>query len=123
MEKKITIDARENLLSELKYLRATVKEAGEAYILRTEGEIETIVGYLAAMPPKDNHHIATTWLQEARGTTFKPGKGRLKDLKKVDRLLEDLLNMVIERQSPKTVDNRRIIKSEKIHAGLLADAP
>jgi hypothetical protein len=34
-----------------------------------------------------------------RSASFKPAKGRLKDLKKIDNLIEDLSNTIIESQS------------------------
>jgi hypothetical protein len=100
MEKKISkVESVEHLLSELKYLRTILKEAGEAFILRTEGKIETLSGYLAGMSPKESRQIGRTWLREVHGTSFKPAKGRFKDLKKIDDLLEDLSDTIIESQS------------------------
>ncbi len=99
MEKISDSENQEKLLAELKYLRVTLKEIGEAFILRSEGEIETIAGYLTGMTPKNTRQIAKVWLKEARSTNFKPTKGRFKDLKKIDHLLEDLLHLIIEYQA------------------------
>jgi hypothetical protein len=101
MEKKKKPDGKavETLLSELRYLRSTVKESGEAFILRTEGRIETVSGYLSGMTAMESRHCCTAWLKALRSTTFKPAKGRIKDLKKIDALLEDLSRCIIETQS------------------------
>ncbi|MBT0666212.1 hypothetical protein KI809_18015 [Geobacter pelophilus] len=106
MEKK-SEEAQEKLLSELKYLRATLKDVGEAFILRAESEIETLAGYIAGMSRKDNLQVADSWLKEARATSFKPAKGRFKDLKKINHLLEDLLNIIIEKQTTSVPRSRK----------------
>jgi hypothetical protein len=99
MEKVSNVDAKEHLLSELKRLRASVKDITESFLLRSESEIETLAGYIAVMSAKESRQINRTWLKELRSSSFKPAKGRLKDLKKIDYLLDDLLNMIIEIQS------------------------
>jgi hypothetical protein len=110
MEKVSDCEAQGKLLDELKYLRVTLKEIGEAFILRSEGEIETIAGYLTGMSPKNTRQIAKVWLKEARGTNFKPTKGRFKDLKKIDHLLEDLLHLIIEYQ---TIPDKQPVKRKQ----------
>jgi hypothetical protein len=123
MEKVSNADAKEHLLSELKFLRSTVRDIAEAYILRSESEIETLAGYIADMAAKESRQISRSWLKELHSTSFKPAKGRLKDLKKIDCLLDDLLNMIIEIQS-KPVASPRIRKhSPKTKLTNGVDAP
>ena len=70
------------LTTELKSLRASVRETAEGFILCKEGEIETLLDYLLKMPPGRLKDIARPWLRETRNLKLKPDKGRIKDLKK-----------------------------------------
>jgi hypothetical protein len=88
------------LVNELKALRASVRETAEGFILRKEGEIETLLDYLLKMPPTKLKAIARPWLREAQALKLKPAKGRIKDLKKIDHLLQDLLDGLIEADDP-----------------------
>lgn len=87
------------IVLELSYIRTILKDISEALVLRVEGEISTVLSYLAAMNPKDRKKIVSIWQKELRGSTFKPAKGRLKDLKKIDRLMESLLDLIIDYDS------------------------
>ena len=96
---------REELVRELKHLRATVREVGENFILRREGEIETIVGLLATIPAAPLKKEAPDWLHEIRELKLKPAKGRLKDLKELDALIEELADQVMTAQDGKKAHN------------------
>ena len=86
---------REELVRELKHLRGAEREAGENFILRREGEIETIIGHLATIPATPLKAGAPEWLHESRELKLKPAKGRLKDLKELDALIGNLADHVI----------------------------
>jgi hypothetical protein len=90
-----------DLVNELKSLRAEVREVAEGYVLSKEGEIETLLDYLLKMPPGRLKAVARPWRQQTRALKLKPAKGRLKDLKKIDALLHDLLNHVVEADDEK----------------------
>lgn len=92
---------REELVRELKHLRAAVREVGENFILRREGEIETIIGLLATITAAPLKKEAPGWLHEIRELKLKPAKGRLKDLKGLDVLIEELADQVITAQDGK----------------------
>lgn len=92
---------REELVQELKHLRTLVRDAGEQFILRREGEIETIISHLAAVPPRVLKASAPEWLQQIHGLRLKPAKGRLKDLKGIDRLIGELTDQVLSGQDGK----------------------
>jgi len=94
-------ELRQTLLDELRTLRQTVREAGEGFILRKEGEIEALLSYLLEMCPSQVEKFGKSWLRESRDLSIKPTKGRIKDLRRLDTLLEDLLNHVIEVDTPK----------------------
>ena len=93
-------ELRQALVEELRTLRQTMREAGEAFILRKEGEIEALLGYLLEMHPAQVEKFGRSWLRESRDLSIKPTKGRIKDLRRLDALLEDLLNRVIEVDTP-----------------------
>lgn len=84
------------LQAELKRLRGLVQEVGENFIIRKQGEIETLLAYLAELPPAKVREITLDWQRQVRGLSVKPAKGRLKDLKRLDALLEGLLDCIIE---------------------------
>jgi hypothetical protein len=92
---------REELAQELKHLRGLVREVGENFILRREGEIETIIANLAAISPRKLRAAAPGLLHDIRTLRLKPAKGRLKDLKGIDELIEDLTNRIITAQDDK----------------------
>jgi hypothetical protein len=94
-------EVREELVRELKHLRGAVREAGENFILRREGEIETIIGLLATIPATPLKTEAPDWLHEIRELKLKPAKGRLKDLKELDVLIEELADRVMIAQDGK----------------------
>ncbi len=89
---------RDELVRELKHLREVVRDVGECFILRREGEIETILSHLDALPAGTLRGEAPAWLHEIHGLKTKPAKGRLKDLKEIDRLIEDLAEQVVGAQ-------------------------
>jgi hypothetical protein len=88
----------EELTQELKHLRGLVRETGEQFILRREGEIETIISNLAAVPAGKVRSEAPGLLHEIRSLRLKPAKGRLKDLKGLEEVIEELADRVISAQ-------------------------
>jgi hypothetical protein len=93
-------ELRQTLFEELRSLRKTVREVGEGFILRKEGEIEALLNYLLEMSPAQVEKFGRSWLRESRDLSLKPTKGRIKDLRRIDALLEDLLSHVIEVDAP-----------------------
>ena len=89
---------REELVQELKHLRGVVREIGEQFILRREGEIETIISNLAAVPAGKLRAVAPGLLHELRSLRLKPAKGRMKDLKGLEGLIEELADRVLNAQ-------------------------
>lgn len=123
-------ELRQTLFGELRSLRQTVREAGEGFILRKEGEIEALLSYLVGMNPTQVEKFGRTWLRESRDLSIKPTKGRIKDLRRIDDLLGDLLNRVIEvealveksRTKPKKPQGRKKAK-EPVPAALTETPP
>ena len=105
--------------SELKLLRALVRETAEGFILRKEGEIETLLAYQRSLSPAKLRAVATPWLRELRNLKLKPAKGKLNDLKKIDALLVELLNQVIEADAAASGEKS---SSGKIEGKLTADS-
>lgn len=93
-KKTVHDETAEKLINELKYLRSVVRDVGEGFIIRKEGEIEVLLNCLDALPPRTVHQVSKSWLKELRTLPIKPAKGRLKDLKRIESLLEDLRETV-----------------------------
>ena len=85
----------EELDQELRHLRSLIREVGEHFILRHEGAIETIISNLESVPQGRLKAGMPEWLQKIRGLRLKPAKGRLKDLKGIVSLIEELTEQVI----------------------------
>jgi len=86
------------LVTEFKHLRVLVREIGENFILRQEGEIATAISHLETLPPGKLRAVAPALIEDLRKLKVKPAKGRFKDLKELNRLIEELANrlMVVE---------------------------
>ena len=91
-------EVREELEREFKHLRVLVREIGENFILRQEGEIETAISNLEGLQPGKLRSMAPTLIQELRKLKVQPAKGRFKDLKELNRLIDELTNQVIGAQ-------------------------
>lgn len=85
----------EELAREFKHLRILVRETGENFILRQEGAIETAISNLETLPTGKLRTVAPALVQELRKLRVKPAKGRFKDLKELNRLIDDLTGRVI----------------------------
>ncbi len=96
--RKSTRKTKEELGQELRHLRTLLREAGENFILRREGEIEAIISHLDAVPPTVLRSEAPSWLHGIRGLKLKPAKGRMKDLRAIDDLIEELADDIISAQ-------------------------
>ena len=88
----------EDLGRELRHLRALVREVGESFILRREGEIEALIASLATVPRAVLRREETKWLEEVHRLKLKPVKGRLKDLKGIVELVDALTERVMSAQ-------------------------
>jgi hypothetical protein len=84
------------LSSELKALRVSVRESAESFMLCKEGEIENLLDSMLKLSPRKLKSAALLWTRELRELKLKPQKGRIKDLKKLDAILECFANHLIE---------------------------
>ena len=87
-----------DLTRELKHLRLVTREVGENFILRREGEVEALIASLSSVPTGKLRTVANELLRDLHNLKLKPEKGRLKDLKELDRLIEELTNRVMTAQ-------------------------
>jgi hypothetical protein len=94
----VSNETREELEREFKHLRVLVREIGENFILRQEGEIETAISNLEGLPPGKLRAMAPPLIEELRKLKVKPAKGRFKDLKELNRLIDELASRVITAQ-------------------------
>ncbi|AJY71786.1 hypothetical protein RW64_20690 [Geobacter sulfurreducens] len=86
------------LVCELKLLRTLVREVGENFILRREGEIESILAHVENLPRRSIRREVPELLRDLHRLRLKPRKGRLRDLKEIDRLVDDLMESLVEIQ-------------------------
>lgn len=107
-------ELRQTLFDELRSFRQTVREAGESFILRKEGEIEALLNYLLEMRPAQVEKFGRSWLRESRELSIKPTKGRIKDLRRINAFLEDLLSHASEVDTPakksRTTQPKRLLQ-------------
>jgi hypothetical protein len=91
----------EELVAELRCLRAMVREVGESFILRKEGELETLVTLLETVPTTVLKRESAAWRHGIRDLNLKPAKGRLKDLKEIAAMVAELSDRVVSAQEGK----------------------
>lgn len=89
-------DSRHEILTALKTLRLDLREVAEGFLLRKEAEVETLCEYLLKLPAARIKEFTSPWLRKTRGVRLKPAKGRIKDLKKIDSLLAELHDSVVD---------------------------
>jgi hypothetical protein len=82
-------------------------EVCDNFTLRREGNIETIISCLATVPRKKLRETLPEWLREIRSLKLKPQKGRLKDLKEIDRVITGLQEKVMDTQEKKGRKTRK----------------
>jgi len=76
-------------------------DTAQNFVLRREGNIEAILACLGTLPRKKIRENSPAWLREIRELKLKPHKGRLKDLKVIDRLIKDLKTTLLDAQEKK----------------------
>jgi len=104
--------AREELGRELKHLRALVREVGEQFILRREGDIEAIIANLSAVPSRKLRVVAPDLLHDIRGLKVKPAKGRLKDVKGIDKLIDLICDRISTAQEERKRPGKKSGKND-----------
>jgi hypothetical protein len=100
-------DLQNEYIRELKLLRSMAHEVCDNFTLRREGNIETIISCLATVPRKKLREMLPEWLREIRSLKLKPQKGRLKDLKEIDRVITGLQEKVMDTQEKKGRKTRK----------------
>ena len=98
---------QDDFVRALKLLRTLAHEVCDNFTLRREGNIETIISCLATLPRKKLRERLPEWLREIRSLKLKPQKGRLKDLKEIDRIIAGLQEKVIDTQEKKGQKTRK----------------
>ncbi|HWI40168.1 MAG TPA: hypothetical protein VNX25_01610 [Verrucomicrobiae bacterium] len=116
-KKQKGVDApREDLVRELRHLRGVVRDVCDNMVLREEGEIESLISNILALPPGKLKSKGGTWLRELQSMKVKPEKGRLKDLREIQHRVEGILTEVTStltvksgrRKSAAAVEEQRV---------------
>ncbi len=113
-------DLQAELTMELRQLRRLVREAGESFILRREGEIETLIEQLETLPAGKIKGTAPEWLRALRHLKVKPAKGRLRDVKDIDHLIGALMDGLNDAQEKVKAPAR---PKAKAGAGVMSRPP
>lgn len=96
MARPVNQTAPKRVMEELDFLRNTLLEVDRHYIARLESEIMQVREAVESEAgegrlPRRKLHDFEEMLALMRGLQIKPGKGRRKDLKKIDQLVGRLL--------------------------------
>jgi len=98
---------QDDFIRELKLLRTLLHEVCDNFTLRREGNIETIISCLATVPRKKLRVMLPEWLRDIGSLKLKPQKGRLKDLKEIDRIIAGLQEKIMDTQEKKGQKTRK----------------
>ncbi len=98
---------QDDFIRELKLLRTLLHEVCDNFTLRREGNIETIISCLATVPRKKMRVMLPEWLRDIGSLKLKPQKGRLKDLKEIDRIIAGLQEKIMDTQEKKGHKTRK----------------
>ncbi len=84
-----------SLVSDLVTLRRTLRQTGQAYLRRLEGEIDEVLAWASEQArepdlPKSRIRDLGDMITLVRKVDAKPQKGRRRDLKKIDATVGDL---------------------------------
>ena len=98
------VSPAKSLLSDLAGLRATARRAGRAYINRVEAEIDEIATWATERAregdlPKSRVRDLGDMITLVRKLDGKAGKGRRRDLKKIDATIENLRELIRRKNS------------------------
>jgi hypothetical protein len=84
------------LVRELKHLRSLAHEVCGNFTLRREGDIETIITSIDTLPRKTVREMMPEWLRDIRSLKLKPHKGRLRDIKEINRIITGFKDQVLD---------------------------
>jgi hypothetical protein len=88
-----------SLVGDLANLRRTLRRAGRAYVQRLEAEIDQVAAWASERAkesdlPRDRIRDLGDMITLVRKIDGKAGKGRRRDLKKIDSTVEDLRELM-----------------------------
>ena len=94
MAKSIEISPTKSFVEELEILRKSLRDCLEAYVQRLEHELDQIreraLAHGSPEPAAAHIRDLRDMISLCRTLEIKPDKGRRKDLKKIDSLIEEL---------------------------------
>ena len=99
------------MCTEFRQLRNIIREAGEAFIIRKESEVETLVEVVETFSVAELRAISPDWLRQIKQLKLKPAKGRLKDLKQIVHLMEEFQEKAEELREQANRQRKKAAKS------------
>jgi hypothetical protein len=104
MQEKSDIERkRQNIESELVNLRGLLSEIISRYQANLEADIVTCIDMIATQNEEDRLSILSNpkalnkILKSLQKTKLKPAKGRLKDINRIDRTIEKIYDILVEK--------------------------
>ena len=101
------------LIDELRHLRMVAREAAQTFILRQEGDIETIITCLSTISAGTARRKSPEWRSLLATLRLKSEKGRLKDLKALHETVRQLLASVLDETEARPQRRKSPGKKEK----------
>lgn len=97
---------REALLEELRHLRTLARQAADNFILRQEGNIETVITCLGGLRASALRRNSAEWKALLSELNLKPEKGRLRDLKEIHEVVRRLVRELLDESEAKPRKNK-----------------
>ncbi|MFH0792522.1 MAG: hypothetical protein V2A74_00655 [bacterium] len=93
------VSSSQHAVLELRHLRSLLKEIAQHYLAAREGELEQIIEQVQSneLDEGEREKLADFVLHEIERIDLKPRKGRLKDIRRLDRCLKVLNQKLNER--------------------------
>jgi hypothetical protein len=100
-KKEAHLELQRDLTLRLNHLKAEAREACESYLANVDSDVSTLVEFLngssVVKKPRDRKAVTLKgWTKTLDGTQIKPHKGRVKDLRRIDRAIRSMMETAFE---------------------------
>ena len=100
-KKEAHLELQRDLTLRLNHLKAEAREACESYLANVDSDVSTLVEFLngssVVKKPRDRKTATLKgWMKTLDGTQIKPNKGRVKDLRRIDRTIRSMMETAFE---------------------------
>lgn len=100
-KEKAYVTLQRDLILRLNHLRAEAHQTCEAYLANIDSDVATLVEFLNGSSevhkPKDvKAGTMESWMKTMRNTSVKPDKGRSKDLRRINKAIQSMMETAFE---------------------------